>query len=227
MQFPLSAIPGREENMNWTTQTHMKEKFVMKMNKSCLSATFAFVVLCLFYSPIASAHCDSLDGPLVSEAKIALEKADVTPLLKWVQAAEENTIRTAFQKTVALRSKGADVKEMADTYFLETLVRIHRAGEGASYTGLKPAGEVDPAVALADKALESGNPDKLVSALVHGMEGGLLERFRHALETRKHSNESTAAGRKFIEAYVAFTHYVEGLHKLVKTGAGHHEKAGH
>jgi hypothetical protein len=87
-------------------------------------------------------------------ARIALEKGDVTPLLKWVQPDDENEIRVAFQKTLAVRAKGAEAKDLADMYFFETLVRIHRAGEGAPYTGLKPGEAVDPAVALADKALE-------------------------------------------------------------------------
>jgi hypothetical protein len=32
---------------------------------------------------IAGAHCDTLDGPVVMTAKAALEKGDVTPVLKW------------------------------------------------------------------------------------------------------------------------------------------------
>ena len=108
-------------------------------------------------------------------------------------------------------------------YFFETLVRIHRAGEGASYTGLKPGTEVDPAIALADKALESGSVDKLVGVLTDATAKGIRERFDRALEKRKHIDESVNAGREFVEAYVIFTHYVEGLHASVKGGAEHHE----
>ncbi|MDH3838545.1 MAG: DUF6448 family protein, partial [Desulfobacteraceae bacterium] len=119
-------------------------------------------LLCTALSKNAFAHCDTLDGPVVQTARIALEKGDVKPLLKWVRADDEKEIRVAFQKTLAVRAKGAKAKELADMYFFETLVRIHRAGEGAPYTGLKPGEAVDPAVALADKALESGSVDKLV-----------------------------------------------------------------
>jgi hypothetical protein len=168
------------------------------------------------------AHCDTLDGPVVQTARIALEKGDVIPLLKWVHADDEKEIRVAFQKTLAVRAKGAEAKELADMYFFETLVRIHRAGEGAPYTGLKPGETVDPAVALADKALESGSVDKLAEVLTKAMANGIRERFQHAREAQKHADHTVAAGRKFVEAYVIFTHYVEGLHAIIKGSGGHH-----
>lgn len=173
----------------------------------------------------AFAHCDTLDGPVVQTAKIALEKGDVTPLLKWVQADDEKEIRVAFQKTLAVRAKGAEAKELADMYFFETLVRIHRAGEGAPYSGLKTGEAADPAVALADKALESGSADKLVDVLTKAMANGIRERFQHTSEMQKHADDSVAAGREYVEAYVTFTHYVEGLHAIIK-GSGSHRGEG-
>jgi hypothetical protein len=107
-------------------------------------------------------------------------------------------------------------------YFFETLVRIHREGEGASYTGLKAGSEIDPAVALADKALETRSVDKLTSVLTDAAVKGIRERFNRALETKKHADDSVSAGREFVEAYVAFTHYVENLHDSAKGGTEHH-----
>ena len=170
----------------------------------------------------ALAHCDTLDGPVVATARTALDRGDVTPLLKWVRPEVEEEIKTAFQRTLTVRDKGAAEKELADMYFFETLVRIHRAGEGAPYTGLKPGAAIDPAVALADKALESGSVDKLVDVLTNAMANGIRERFAHSLENQKHADSSVAAGREFVESYVVFTHYVEGLHGLIKGGAAHH-----
>lgn len=179
-------------------------------------------LLCTALSKKASAHCDTLDGPVMQTARIALEKGDITPLLKWVRKKDENEIRVAFQKTLAVRTKGAEAKELADMYFFETLVRIHRAGEGAPYTGLKPGEAVDPAVALADKALESGSLNKLIDVLTKAMANGIRERFQRAIRTQKHADDSVAAGREFVEAYVIFTHYVEGLHAIIKGSGGHH-----
>jgi len=122
-----------------------------------------------------------------------------------------------------VRKLGGQAQKLADMYFFETLVRIHRESEGASYTGLKPGTEVDPAIALADKALENGSVDKLVGVLTDATAKGIRERFRRALETSKHADEIVAAGREFVEAYVTFTHYVEGLHALIQGGAIHNE----
>ncbi|MEW6289957.1 MAG: DUF6448 family protein [Thermodesulfobacteriota bacterium] len=172
------------------------------------------------------AHCDTLDGPVVATARVALEKGNITPLLKWVRPENEQEIKAAFDKTLAVRVKGPEAKELADMYFFETLVRIHRAGEGAPYTGLKPGEAIDPAVALADKALESGNVDKLVNVLTNAMANGIRERFAKAYENQGHADETVAAGREFVESYVIFTHYVEGLHGLIKGGAAHHTGEG-
>ena len=187
-----------------------------------VTALIIFEIL-LMYSINANAHCDTLDGPVVESARHALATGDVTPLLKWVPIDDEHLIRAAFQNTMEVRKLGGPAQKLADMYFFETLVRIHRAGEGASYTGLKPGTEVDPAIALADKALESGSVDKLVGVLTDATAQGIRERFRQALKTKKHADESVAAGREFVEAYVIFTHYVEGLHASVKGGAEHHE----
>lgn len=176
-----------------------------------------------FFTNSLYAHCDTLDGPVVETARKALASGDVTPLLKWVAVDDEQMIRTAFQKTLDVRKLGTQARDLADMYFFETLVRIHRAGEGAPYTGLKPGTAVDPAVALADKALESGSVDKLVNTLTDATAKGIRERFQRALKAIKHADESVAAGREFVETYVIFTHYVEGLHTIIKGTAGHHE----
>jgi len=176
-----------------------------------------------FFTKNLYAHCDTLDGPVVETAKKALASGDVTSLLKWVPADDEQMIRTAFQKTLEVRKLGTQARDLADMYFFETLVRIHRAGEGAPYTGLKPVTAVDPAVALADKALENGSVDKLVNTLTDATAKGIRERFQRALEASKHADESVAAGREFVKAYVIFTHYVEGLHSKIKSASEHHE----
>ena len=99
--------------------------------------TLALFALLIIAAPqTALAHCDTLDGPVVATARTALDKADVTPLLKWVRDDEEKEIRAAFQKTLKMDSLEAEAKEFADMYFFETLDRIHRAGEGAPYAGL-------------------------------------------------------------------------------------------
>ncbi len=170
----------------------------------------------------AQAHCDTLDGPVVNAARTALDAGNVTPVLGWVQKKDEPEIRDAFAKTLAVRKAGGAARELADTYFFETLVRVHRAGEGAPYTGLKPAGKPHPAVAAADKAIESGNLEgtaKLITGRVHD---GLHKQFETVMAKKKYNPNDVAAARAYVAAYVPYVHYVERLYDAAQPGtAGH------
>jgi hypothetical protein len=196
----------------------------MKKAKQIMFGFLSIMVIALMFLPTNQcyAHCDTLEGPVVQSARTALERKDVTPVLKWVKKEHEQEIQDIFQKTLKVREKGVEAKDLADHYFFETLVRVHRAGEGAPYSGLKPGNAVDPAVALADKALEEGSVEKLINILNSAMGDGIRERFQNARGTRNHANDSVSAGREFVEAYVIFTHYVEGLHADIKGKSGHH-----
>lgn len=193
---------------------------ILRTGRLVTLGLFALLVFAVPQSALA--HCDTLDGPVVETARTALATGDITPLLKWVRADEEQEIQAAFQKTLAVRAMGPEAKEFADMYFFETLVRIHRAGEGAPYTGLKPGAVIDPAVALADQALEAGSVDKLVKVLTDAMANGIRERFAQAYENQQLADDSVSAGREFVESYVVFTHYVEGLHGLIKGNSAYH-----
>ena len=186
------------------------------------SLLIIFTTAIWFIPAAAGAHCDTLDGPVVMTAKAALDKGDVTPVLKWVKKDDETEIRALFKKTLAVRAKGAEARELADMYFFETLVRIHRAGEGAPYTGLKPAGMVEAPIAAADKALATGTADDLVKMVTSAAAAGVRERFERVRETKKHADESIEAGREYVEAYVDFTHYVERLHMDAESQGAHH-----
>jgi hypothetical protein len=193
----------------------------MKMKLFAVSVIIAGLVAAL--SLQVWAHCDTMDGPVVTAAKLALEKGEVTPVLKWIKAENEREIRTAFAKTLAVRKQSAEAKELADMYFFETLVRVHRAGEGEPYTGLKPVGtEVEPGIAAADKAIESGKVDGLVKELTETVAASIRQRHQRVMETKKHADESVDAGREYVAAYVEYIHHVERLHEMVAAKPGAH-----
>jgi hypothetical protein len=181
----------------------------------------------MFVPPVVMAHCDTLDGPVVSAAKAALERGDVTPVLRWVQPHDEATIRSAFAKALAVRAKGPEARELADMYFFETLVRIHRAGEGAPYEGIMPAGTVEPGIAEADAAVATGSVDALAHGVAEKVGEGIRHRFERAMELKGHADESVEAGRRYVEAYVEFIHYVERLHNDIAAQAEHQEHEMH
>ena len=198
-------------------------------NRTLVASAVAFGFGLLFAAP-AYSHCDTMSGPVIPEARAALEKGDVTPILKWIKTDNEAEIKAAFKRAVAVRSKGPEAKELADSYFLETLVRLHRAGEGAPYTGIKDE-PVEPIVALADKALADGSVDDMIKKINGHMAGAIKEKFNKALEAGKNKDKSVEAGREFVEAYVTYMHYVEGVHTAILSAGGHHhadaETAGH
>jgi hypothetical protein len=170
----------------------------------------AMVVL----APVAFAHCDWVKGPVVADAQAALAKGDVTPVLKWIAAGDEAEIRSAFARTLAARATGAAARELADQWFFETVVRVHRATEGESFTGLKGESyRPEAGIEMADHAIDSGSLADMEKKIMTSIQSELRERFAEAMEAKKHAGESVEAGRHFVHVYAEFVHYVEELHK--------------
>jgi hypothetical protein len=192
--------------------------------KISLLGISAFISVLLATPHDAAAHCDTLDGPVIQDARKAIEAKDVTPILKWVQPKDEKAVRAAFKKVLGDKAKST---EAAKYKFFETLVKIHRAGEGAPFTGLKPAGAVEQAVAEADKSFVSGSSDALVKLITDDVTAGINRRYEQAAAAYKHKDESVAQGREFVEAYIAYTHYVERLHQDATGTAAHDEHVNH
>ena len=160
----------------------------------------------------ATGPCDALDGPLVALARRALETEDVNHVLPWVRAEDEEEIRRALRHALALRKFWPDARELAETHFFETLVRAHRASEGAPYTGLKPAGaDVGPALPAAGRALDSGYVRGLVTLLIDAVRSGVHRHFEAAMKRSNFPVEDVAAGRAYVEAYESYVRYVERL----------------
>jgi hypothetical protein len=178
----------------------------------------------LLSSASLRAHCDTLDGPVVTAARQALERRDVTPVLKWVKPDDERPIRAAFSRTLAVRSQSREAAELADTYFFETLVRVHRAGEGAPFTGLKP-GPADAAAAAADEALADANAGHLIHATTARVQAALRAKFDEVVERRKTADRTVEDGRAYVAAYVDYVHFVERLNGLAE--APSHADAAH
>lgn len=175
-----------------------------------------------FFSVSLSAHCDSFDGPIIPEAQEALRTGDVQPLLKWVEAEHETEITEAFERARSVAADAPAAKELAELWFLETFVRIHREGEGAPYTGLKPAGSMDPFYMQADAALDEGSVGELVEHVENAVGEKIRQRFAKAKHLQESAEESTEAGREFVAAYVNYMHFVEAIHGLLSDEMPHH-----
>ena len=194
----------------------------MRMVVRVLLAAAASVVLALAMPRPARAHCDTMDGPTVADGRRALEIGNANVALKWVDADHESELQAAFDLARRVRGLGDDARELADRYFLETLVRLHRAGEGEPYTGIRPSGiAIDEKVVAADRAIAEESLAPL-EPLVSGDElPELRERFERVLATKDFDIDDLAAARGYIAAYVAFFHLAEG------EGHGHEQHGSH
>lgn len=194
-----------------------------RTTKTALAA--AFIVANFALAGPAMAHCDGLDGPVIVEARAALERKDVTPLLKWVPEKGEPAIKAAFAKALTERAGNPAGRETADRKLFEKLVRVHRESEGAPYTGIKPAGQIAPVVLEADAALASKDVDHLAKHVAAKVEKAVREKFAHAAHSQQQAGESVAKGREFVAHYVQYVHFVEDVDTLAEKTDGHHEPA--
>ncbi|MDD4342731.1 MAG: DUF6448 family protein, partial [Kiritimatiellae bacterium] len=98
-------------------------------------------------------------------------------------------------------------------------------GEGAPYTGIKDE-PVEPIVAMADKALADGSADEMIKTISGHMAAAIREKFTKVVEAKKNKDKSVEAGREFVEAYVVYMHYVEGIHTAIMSAGAHHAEGG-
>jgi uncharacterized protein DUF6448 len=189
-------------------------------------AAAAFVVSMLFPGS-AAAHCDTMDGPVVKAAQRALATRNVTRVLIWVEPAAEAEVRDAFSRTLQVRTLNATARELADRYFYETVVRLHRAGEGEPFDGIKPSGyDAGPAVVAADRALDSASLDALTGMLSTEVSTALRKHFDEVRAARAAMKEGDlTSGRVYVKAYVKFMHYVERLHDAATEEIRDHQEA--
>lgn len=194
----------------------------LNIRKHLLTVATASALALAMATP-AFAHCDAMDGPVILEAQAALNSGNVTPLLKWVPAEDEAKIKASFAKTREVRKLGASAREVADQQFFAELVAIHRASEGAPFTGVKPAGEIDPAVRLADKALEEGDIDAFLARIVEKFEKTARANFESTLAAKRKAGENPELGREFVENYVKYVHYLEDVHNVISGNSSSHD----
>ena len=168
------------------------------------------------------AHCDTAEGPAVKDGRKALETGNINYALKWIPADGEAEMRDVFEKALKVRTLGAEAAELADRLFLETMVRIHRMGEGVGFTGIQPVGaQIDPVVKAADEAIALGSDTDLLPMVPQERRAELDKRFRAALAIKDFDVDDVAGARRYIAAYVSFFKYAEG------EDHDHHGQEGH
>ena len=190
------------------------------------AAAIAATGIIVLWPRSASAHCDTEDGPAVTDGRLALDTGDPSPALAWVHAEGDAEVREVFGLAQRVRALGGEARLVADRLFLETLVRVHRAGEGAGFDGIKPAGQVDPLVAAADRAIEVGGDraaDRPRPARATPRAAGSS---RAGAALKDHDVRDVEAGRRWVAAYVSFVKYAEGEEHEHDDASHEHDAAG-
>lgn len=171
-------------------------------------------------------HCDSLDGPVVSAAREALTAGDVGIVLPFVPEQDEAEVRAAFTAVQPVRAMGEQARAVADRYFFETVVRVHRAGEGAPYTGLKPSGTpVGPVIPMAEEAVATGSPELLTAYLAGVLQDELRTRLQAVGALAADKGASVADGRRYVEAMLGFEVYCQRVFQTLHSHDGHGGRA--
>ena len=159
-------------------------------------------------------HCDTLDGPVVNAARRSLDAGNAEEALACAPESAEAEIREAFALAGRVRSLGKDAKELADHSFFETVVRLHRAGEGAAYDGLKPAGlDTGPVIPLAEQAIESGDASELTNLLSSTVQDQVARRHAHVQELARDRDRDLAHRRAWVSAMLdlqVWSHHLYG-----------------
>ncbi|MEJ2695379.1 MAG: DUF6448 family protein [Candidatus Sulfobium sp.] len=188
----------------------------------------AIAVLFITLPPAVWAHCDTESGPVAAAARKALESGNFDTIAIWVGEGQEQELRASFGKAFAVYKMGGKAGALAQHYFMETAVRLHREAEGMKYTGLKPAQPLPSDIAMAEKALETGNLAQLTDLLSLEMRKETRKWFQKALYAKKkYKGETVEAGRQWVDAYVKYVIYVHGLYSKIQArpehGVGHVE----
>lgn len=181
-----------------------------------LSALFVGVVAFSLAAPRpALAHCDSEQGPVATAARQALEKKDAKLILPYVQPESEIELTAAFKQALEVRKGGGSAKELADRYFVETAIRLHRTGEGAPYTGVTDE-STPKAILVADKAMVSGSLDEMYKLIDQEMKKGIQAKYQAVLNARAEAEKlgTVEAHRERVEAELIFEKYIYELFTL-------------
>ena len=192
---------------------------------------FGFITTFLIVGAFATnsnANCDTIDGPTVIDGQRAMKENNINYALKWIQPNAEKELKEAFNLSMKVKDLSPESKQIAEKYFFGELVRIHRQGEDAPYTGVKPAGTtIDKKVLAADKSIEIGNLTPLESLIEKDKKAELKKRFDKVMALKNFDTNNVDAGREYIEAYVKFFKFAEGEEDHAHTKEVHDKKAHH
>lgn len=201
--------------LNETQSNHvLPSKFVGRLFRMKEKLLFIVFFLCIM-SLHALGHCDTRNGPVVMAARESLKTGNINHVLVWVLKKDETEVKEAFRQTLEIRKLNPTLEKWADNYFFETVVRIHRLGEGEPYTGIKDAMVPEKAILAVDSALELETVDQILQLLQSSLQKSLKDKFYGVLVKKHYDLNNIEAGRAYIERYIDLLHYVENVYGVI------------
>lgn len=166
-------------------------------------------------------HCDRKNGPVAVAAGEALKLGDFEKISIWVGKEQEQELKEKFQQSLEIYRQGGKAAELAEEYFMETSVRLHREAEGLPFTGLKEAQPNPEDIEAAEKALDTGNVDPVLYLLSEKMREKISHWFQEAQQAEERKHNSVEAGREWVDTYVKYITYIHGLYQTIEQGPPH------
>jgi hypothetical protein len=166
---------------------------------------------------IMAVYCETMDGPVVTAAELALEMENVNYVLPFVKEEYESELKDAFDRTVIVRELSGEAAEVADYWFFETSVRLHLMGKGKLYGGIKKSGIIrEQIIQKAQEAVETGDKTTLENFLMGVMSEAIENRFEAAVSKKDYEINDTEAGRDYIDSMLDFMQFVHGIYKKIE-----------
>jgi len=195
-------------------------KYLQSHIKTTLASIFTLVFILGFVSS-SQAHCDRVNGPVATDARQALETGDISHVLIWVTDQQAEELKSTFEQSLNVYTKGEESQELAEHYFMSETVRLHREAEGMPFTGLKPAQPSSQDIQTAEQALASGELAPVTDMLENEIQKKTSELYSKAMEAKSKKDNSVEAGRKWVDAYVKYIVYVHKLYQKIQAGPAH------
>ncbi|MDD1775284.1 MAG: DUF6448 family protein, partial [Methanobacterium sp.] len=156
---------------------------------------------------------------LVKAAEKALEMENIKYVLPYVSSPDEEELKDAFEKTLLVRELSSEAAELADYWFFETAVRLHRRDEGKAYTGLKSADpDWGPILPKINRAIDTENVDELLNFLLNFIKEDIMIRFEELISRKDYDQNDVEEAREYINARTEFIRYSIKFYNYVEKG---------
>lgn len=195
-------------------------KKLIAQSKILYASVFTFLLV-FGFTFSSQAHCDRVNGPVAVAAKKALQTGDSAHALIWVTDQQADELKSIFEQSLEVYAKGGDSQELAERYFMESTVRLHRQAEGMPYTGLKPARPNPDDIQVAEEALESGDVAEVTDLLAQEIRHKISELHANVMAAKDNKDQSVETGREWADAYVQYVVYIHGLYQNIQAGPAH------